>query len=336
MWRRVAVVGQRPPSAVGVSRRQAHGCPTQDVSRCGAVRPKRGGRVALAANSERLHIMCERDVGLFSLFQQVVANVPWALAEGRVPIVHFGRRTCYWTPTGYRDRDTVWEYYFDPLVSTHPAASVPDDVRVAMSAEAPSAFEVGYQSAASCFVTSHFGDHRDLNGVTLSIPYEWDDPSDSVRRDAKSVLDRFVRPRSYIRFKADRFAARQLRTHIHDVPLAINPNRCASPTRQPRTNAASIRNDLIQLGGARGPCDRQICRTPGQRPPPARGAHGSASTYRRHRSWRRATGAAESTAFSPTTCSANNAATCGAQRPRQENTSGRPLGCLVRDWDGSF
>ena len=77
-------------------------------------------------DGDRLHIMCERDVGLFSLIQQVVANVPWALAEGRVPIANFGRRTCYWTPRGFRGRDNVWEYYFEPLDRAHPAASLPD------------------------------------------------------------------------------------------------------------------------------------------------------------------------------------------------------------------
>jgi hypothetical protein len=41
----------------------------------------------------QLHVMCERDVGLFSLVHQVIANVPWAPAEGRTPVVCFGRRT---------------------------------------------------------------------------------------------------------------------------------------------------------------------------------------------------------------------------------------------------
>jgi len=164
----------------------------------------------LADKSDRLHVMCERDVGLFSLLQQVIANVPWALAEGRTPIAHFGRRTCYWTPNSYRGRDSVWEYYFDPLVATHPAASIPDHARAAMSSEPPSPYDIGYQTSASCFVTSHFGDHSDLSGATMSIPYEWDDPSDSLRGEAKSVLDRFVRPRPYIQVKADRFAAKHM------------------------------------------------------------------------------------------------------------------------------
>ena len=73
--------------------------------------------------------MCERDVGLFLLIQQVIANIPWALQEHRVPIVYFQSRTCYWTPNGYEGRDTVWEYYFEPVIPTYPASSIPEQLR---------------------------------------------------------------------------------------------------------------------------------------------------------------------------------------------------------------
>ena len=38
-------------------------------------------------DDRRFLIICERDVGLFSLIQQVIANIPRALVEERVPIV---------------------------------------------------------------------------------------------------------------------------------------------------------------------------------------------------------------------------------------------------------
>ena len=43
----------------------------------------------MSDGSARLHIITERDVGLFSLIQQVISNIPWAIAEDRVPVVHF-------------------------------------------------------------------------------------------------------------------------------------------------------------------------------------------------------------------------------------------------------
>ena len=64
-----------------------------------------------------------------------------------------------------------------------------------MLAEPPAASDVGYVTADDCLVTSHFGDHPHLDGATMSIPYEWNDPDDRLRVEAKGVLDRFVRPR---------------------------------------------------------------------------------------------------------------------------------------------
>lgn len=156
----------------------------------------------------RLHIITERDVGMFSLIQQVVAQIPWALAEKRIPVVYFRAGTCYWTPKGYRGADTVWEYYFEPVDSSYPAARIPDSVRAILGHERPTADEVGYLVAEGAFVSSHFGDHCLLRGLALPIPYRWDDPSDGLRREAKVILDSFVRPRSYLAEKVDDFYAR--------------------------------------------------------------------------------------------------------------------------------
>src|SRR4051794_24303181 len=83
---------------------------------------------AVARTPRELHVICERDVGLFSLIQQVVANIPWALEQRRVPIVAFGRRTVYWTPDRGNKTDSVWEYYFEPVVSGFPASVIPEGV----------------------------------------------------------------------------------------------------------------------------------------------------------------------------------------------------------------
>jgi hypothetical protein len=96
----------------------------------------------------RLHVICERDVGLFSLVQQVVANIPWAVADGRMPVVYFGPKTCYWTPSGYRGKHTVWEYYFEPVVASYPAARIPERVQTTLALEHPSPWEIGYLASA--------------------------------------------------------------------------------------------------------------------------------------------------------------------------------------------
>jgi hypothetical protein len=155
--------------------------------------------------SRRLHVICERDVGLFSLIQQVIAHIPWAFQENRVPVAYFQARTCYWTPNGYQGRDTVWEYYFEPIVVAHPASSIPQRIRSIISLNHPSAFEVGYFADENTFVSAHFGDHPDLKGKALFIPYLLDDPGDELRQEASAIIRDFVRPRVYIQEKADRF-----------------------------------------------------------------------------------------------------------------------------------
>jgi hypothetical protein len=140
----------------------------------------------------------------------VISNIPWAIREGRIPIACFQERTCYWTPKGYRDSDTVWEYYFEPIVPSHPASSIPEDIRRTISLNFPDCFEVGYFADERAFVTSNLGDHPDLSGRTLLIPYLLDDPDDAVRREASEIIRAFVRPRAYICEKADRFFRERL------------------------------------------------------------------------------------------------------------------------------
>lgn len=157
---------------------------------------------------ESLHVMCERDVGLFSLVQQVIANIPWALGANRIPIAFFQAGTCYWTSTGYRGKDTVWEYYFEPVIATHPASSLPHEVRYTIAWKVPRPHEVGYFAGEKVFITNHFGDHPELAGRALSIPYEYEDPDDALRRKAALIIRDYLRPREYIAEKVARFRDR--------------------------------------------------------------------------------------------------------------------------------
>jgi hypothetical protein len=159
----------------------------------------------------RLHLICERDVGLFSLIQQAIAHVPWALQEGRIPIVYFQDKTCYWTPKGYHGKDTVWEYYFEPVMADYPAARIPPRVRQIIAERPPSPFEPGYFADEGAFASNHFGDHPALKGKTLFIPYLLDDPDETLRRETQRIISRYIRPRGYLRQKADAFFQQHLR-----------------------------------------------------------------------------------------------------------------------------
>ena len=160
-----------------------------------------------------LHVICERDAGLFSLIQQVIANIPWAIKEGRLPVVYFQGKTCYWTPNGFHGRDTVWEYYFEPVLTAYPASIIPQHIRETLSRNHPSPFQVGYFADEHTFVSNHFGDHPALDGKTLSIPYLWDDPDHALRQDANEIIRRFVRPLDYIKQKANHFFQQHMSGH---------------------------------------------------------------------------------------------------------------------------
>ena len=145
-----------------------------------------------------LQVITERDVGLFSLLQQVIAQVPWALRMHRIPVVLFRGNTSYWTPGGYRGNDTVWEYYFEPLVAGYPASTVSERVREMVASRPPYLEGEGYFADEHTFVSAHYGDHPHLLGMTLPIPYLWDDPDARIRAAANEIMRRYVRPREYI------------------------------------------------------------------------------------------------------------------------------------------
>jgi len=154
--------------------------------------------------------MRERDVGLFSLVQQVVANVAWARNEGRVPIADFRERCCYWTPHGHEGALSVWEYYFEPLVDGYPADSISESLRSRIDCDFPLMGDVGYFAQADVFVTSHYGDHPSLRGKAPVIPYMDASPADSLRRWTSDLMGDYIRPRDYLQRKADSFFAEHL------------------------------------------------------------------------------------------------------------------------------
>ena len=190
-------------------------------------------------DKKRLLILCERDVGLFSLIQQVISHIPLAQAEDRIPIAYFGPGCCYWTPGGYKDRDTVWEYYFEPLVAGYDSAWIPRHIKewahlrfqprpvdwappwplrrfrhlewaayyLAYLAKKP-----GFDIDRNIHISNHFGDHWRLKRKTLAIPFRWRDPDPGLRRRASGIIRDYIIPRDYIREKAEDFYRENMRS----------------------------------------------------------------------------------------------------------------------------
>jgi hypothetical protein len=156
---------------------------------------------------EKLHIICERDCGLFSLIQQVIAQIPWALNDNRIPIVYYGRRCCYWKPDGYMGKNTVWEYYFEPVHEQYPASVIPEQAinRIYELLPANVYEQACYDIENNIRASNHFGDHPSLKGKTISIPWKWNDPDLELRKQASSIIKKLIKPRLYIKHKVEEF-----------------------------------------------------------------------------------------------------------------------------------
>ena len=163
-------------------------------------------------SSRPLHILCERDVGLFSLIQQVISQIPWALAENRIPVVYFRDRCAYWTPGGNRGKsDSVWEYYFEPLFRRYPAAVISEPVCSMINEQFPPWNEHGRYLSEDVWLSHYFGGPR--YPETLAIPFEWQDPNWPLRERASRLIYRYINPRDYIREAVDRFYDQHLKGH---------------------------------------------------------------------------------------------------------------------------
>jgi hypothetical protein len=159
-----------------------------------------------------------------------------------VPIADFRQRTCYWTPSGYRDRDSVWEYYFQPIVDEYPAATIPDRVRAAIEDNYPVQSDPGYFLDHDIYVSNHYGDHPTLRGKALRIPYMSANPGPILRAQTSAIIRTFVRPRKYIEGKVNHFVDTHMRG-AHVLGVHVRGTDAVSP-RETR----SYRQGSLDLG----------------------------------------------------------------------------------------
>lgn len=157
----------------------------------------------------RFFIICERDAGLFSLIQQVIANLPRALNDKRIPIVYFAGNCCYWVPGGYQGKDNVWEYYFEPLLENFSSELIPDKVKTFAETGMSDGGVMGIAFNERFYLSSNFGDHSLLRNKCLVIPYEWQDPDPWLREVASKLINTFVHPRQHLLERVNYFANKQ-------------------------------------------------------------------------------------------------------------------------------
>lgn len=141
---------------------------------------------------------------MFSLVQQVISHIPEALYNKRTPVVFFRDQCCYWIASGYQNRNTVWEYYFEPLVDKMAVENIPQDIRNYIESHSPNYTKSGYFINEDVFVSNHFGNHTRLPN-SLKIPFKWDDPDNEIRKKAAQIIAQYIKPRKFIAEKVEQF-----------------------------------------------------------------------------------------------------------------------------------
>lgn len=157
-------------------------------------------------NMHPIFVICERDAGLFSLIQQVIANLPRAFNRSSIPIVYFGRNCCYWAPSGFKGKYNVWEYYFEPLLNNFGSDKILSEVKTFAESAMSQGGTPGIDYNNDYYLSNNFGDHSLLRHECLVIPFEWQDPDDWLRRIASRLIKDYIRPRQFLIDRANAFA----------------------------------------------------------------------------------------------------------------------------------
>ena len=182
------------------------------------------------------YIIAERDVGLASLFFQVINALNRCEKEELgTPIVYFKNQCVYHNPEGHQNKDNVWEYYFRPVVETTDTLCISEQNKL----EIANAYENTEPKKLnnSRFVKlsdgnrmcCHYGDRK--LGHTMIVPphlvpkvYE-----DGHRENANAIINKYFKLRMYLNDKINNFfaenladATKVLGVHIRGTDALVN------------------------------------------------------------------------------------------------------------------
>ena len=138
-------------------------------------------------------IIQERDVGLFSLYHQVINSLSLAKKLNLIPIVFFGEHCCYHTARGYRGKKNVWEYYFQPLDTLFSESHI----LMMNEDEKLSFFDNNH-------VLNDYSPTIENSTADVSIPF-LADPNKQVRKTIHKLIKRNIHIRDYIKAKVENF-----------------------------------------------------------------------------------------------------------------------------------
>ena len=182
------------------------------------------------------YIITERDVGLASLFFQVINALNRCEKEELgTPIVYFKNQCVYYNPNGHQNKDNVWEYYFRPVDETADTLMISDknknEIKQVYADIEPKKLnntrfvKLSDRNKMCC----HYGDRK--MGHTMIVPphlipevYE-----DGHREKANAIINKYFKLRMYLNDKINDFFAENLANakkvlgvHIRGTDALVN------------------------------------------------------------------------------------------------------------------
>ena len=182
------------------------------------------------------YLITERDVGLASLFFQVINSLNRCEKEELgTPIVYFKNQCVYYSPSGHRGKDSVWEYYFHPVVEDNDVSVISgenkNEIVEAYEAMEPKKLnnsrfvKLSGRNKMCC----HYGDRK--MGHTMVVPPHLvpEVYDDGHRQRAYEIIQRYFHLRSYLSDKIENFwsenlkgAKKVLGVHIRGTDALVN------------------------------------------------------------------------------------------------------------------
>ena len=182
------------------------------------------------------YIITERDVGLASLFFQVINALNRCEKEELgTPIVYFKNQCVYYNPNGHQNKDNVWEYYFRPVDETADTLMISDknknEIKQVYADIEPKKLnntrfvKLSDRNKMCC----HYGDRKLGNSLIVPphlIPEVYED---GHREKANAIINKYFKLRMYLNDKINDFFAENLAdakkvlgVHIRGTDALVN------------------------------------------------------------------------------------------------------------------
>jgi hypothetical protein len=120
--------------------------------------------------------------------QQVMANLAWAIQQGRLPIGSVQAKPGDGRPTASPEQETGWDYAFEPVVMADAASSMAQPLRAPSAPKHPWPAAGGAVADEPTCVANPWGDQPARPAQTRSTPALGPAPDAALRQRVSELL----------------------------------------------------------------------------------------------------------------------------------------------------